>query len=112
MASSVDLRGKTKTLNRTKPYSGMTTAELHKATAAFDQEFVAATFGPPMPKQRAQHAKARRKRGRPRVGNGAKTISVTIEKGLLAKTDCLAKKMHTTRAALIARGLQSVVESG
>ena len=40
---------------------------------------------------------------------GSKTISVTVEKRLLAETDRLAKKLRLSRAALIARGLQAVV---
>jgi hypothetical protein len=102
----------TKTKRRGKPHTAMTTAELRKATAEFDREFVSETFGLPTPQQRAQDRRARRKRGRPRVGRGAKTISVTIERGLLAKADRLARRLRTSRACLIARGLRSVVESG
>ena len=94
----------------TKPYWEMTTAELREATKEFDQEFIGDTFGPPTPEQRAQFERAR-KRGRPQVGMGSKTISVTVEKRLLAKTDRLAKKLHLPRAALIARGLQAVVSA-
>ena len=92
----------------TKPYWKMTTAELREATKEFDKEFVGNTFGPPMPEQQARFERAR-KRGRPRVGLGSKTISVTVEKRLLADADRLAKKLHLPRAALIARGLRAVV---
>lgn len=91
-----------------KPYWEMTTAELREATKEFDQEFIGDTFGPPTPEQRARFERAR-KRGRPRNGLGAKTISVTVEKRLLAKTDRLAKKLHVPRAVLVARGLQAVL---
>jgi hypothetical protein len=87
----------------------MTTAELREATREFDREYVGDTFGPPTPEQRAQFERAKRKRGRPRHGMGAKTISVTVEVQLLAKTDRLAKKLHVPRAVLVARGLQAVV---
>ncbi len=92
-----------------KPYQEMTAAELRKATAEFDREFVGDTFGPPTPEQRAQFERAKRKRGRPKVGMGSKTISVTVEARLLAKTDRLAKKLQVPRAVLIARGLEAVV---
>jgi hypothetical protein len=102
--------------NRSKPrkpaeksYQEMTTAELRDVTKEFDREFVGDTFGRPTPKQRAQRERAKRKRGRPRMGGGAKTISVTVEAKLLAKTDGLAKKLHVPRAAIIARGLQAVL---
>ncbi len=93
-----------------KPYWEMTTTELREATAEFEGEFVGETFGPPTPQQRTQDRRARRKRGRPRTGMGARTISVTVEKRLLARTDRLAKKLHVARAALVARGLQAVVD--
>ena len=92
-----------------KPYQEMTTAELREETREFDQEFIGDTFGPPTPEQRAQFERAKRKRGRPRHGMGAKTISVTVEAQLLAKTDRLAKKLRVPRAVLISRGLQAVL---
>lgn len=93
-----------------KPYWEMTTAELRQATKEFDREFVGDTFRPPTPAERARFERAR-KRGLPQVGMGSKTISVTVEKQLLAKTDRLAKKLNVPRAALIARGLQAVVSA-
>jgi metal-responsive CopG/Arc/MetJ family transcriptional regulator len=39
----------------------------------------------------------------------SKTISVTVEKRLLAKADRMAKSLKVPRAVLIARGLQAVV---
>lgn len=92
-----------------KPYQEMTTAELRKATAEFDREYVGDTFGPPTSAQRERFERVKRKRGRPQVGAGSKTISVTVETRLLAKTDRLAKKLQVPRAVLIARGLQAVV---
>ena len=92
-----------------KPYWEMTTDELRRATAEFDREFVGDSFRSPTAKQRAQLSRAKRKRGRPRVGGGSKTISVTVEEGLLSKTDRLAKRLRVPRAAPIARGLRAVV---
>jgi hypothetical protein len=84
-----------------KPYWEMTTAELREATKEFDQEFIGDTFRPATAAERARFERAR-KRGRPRNGLGAKTISVTVEKRLLAQTDRLAKKLHVPRAVLVA----------
>ena len=95
--------------SKSKPYWKMSTAELREATSEFDREFVGESFGPPTPEQRARFERARGKRGRPQVGMGSKTISVTVEKRLLAAADQLAKKLKVPRAALIARGLQAVV---
>jgi hypothetical protein len=100
---------KTRTkVSASKPYWEMNTAELREATKEFDQEFVGDTFRPATPEEQARFERAR-KRGRPRNGMGAKTISVTVEARLLAETDRLAKKLHVPRAVLIARGLQAVL---
>lgn len=95
---------------RAKPYTQMTSAELRRATKELDEEFVGDTFATPTPAQRAQLARAKRKRGRPKTGLGSQTISVTVEKELLAKTDRLAKKLKVPRAALIAQALRAVLE--
>jgi hypothetical protein len=94
-----------------KPFWKMTTAQLRAATKEFDQECIGDTFRPATPEEQARFGRAR-KRGRPRIGAGSKTISVTVEAGLLAKTDRLAKELRVPRAVLIARGLRTVVESG
>ncbi len=93
-----------------KQWEEMTTAELAEATAEFEEEFVADTFGPPKPGQAEQLRRAKRKRGRPKVGQGIKRISVSVEKGLLGKTDRLARQLKMRRAQLIARGLQAIVD--
>jgi len=91
-----------------KPFHEMTTNELADATEEFDREFVADTFGKAPPEARARHAKAR-KRGRPRKGAGARVISVSVEKDLLARSDNLAERMGISRASLIQRGLLAVL---
>lgn len=93
-----------------KPLTRMNAKELAKATAEFDEEFVADTFGPPDRAAKKRHAAARAKRGRPRRGNGAKVISVTVEQTLLSKADRLAKKLKVSRARLIERGLRKVLD--
>jgi hypothetical protein len=92
-----------------KPYDQMTTAELAKATAEFDREFIADTFHPLTPAQRAQWERMRRKPGRPRQGKGVQVISVSVEKDLLARSDRLARRMGLTRAGLIARSLSATL---
>jgi hypothetical protein len=109
VSKPTDLTGPRRAGPAAKAYEEMTTDELRRASAEFDREFVGDTFGPATARQRAQLARARRKRGRPRVGAGAKTISVTVEEGLLLKADRLAKQLRVPRAVLIARGLQAVV---
>src|SRR5437764_12428846 len=51
----------------------------------------------------------KRRVGRPKIGQGAKTIAVTVERGLLERADSYAKKQGLTRAGLIAAGLNMVM---
>jgi hypothetical protein len=92
-----------------KPYWEMTTAELAEATADLDQEFIMDKFSPLTPAERAQWERAKRKRGRPVKGSGAKTIAVSLERGLLARSDRYARKLGLTRSALVAQGLEAVI---
>ncbi len=94
-----------------KPSSKMTPKELDKATSEFDNEFAIDSFGEPTSKQRARLQRARKKRGRPKIGKGVKVISVSIERGLLEKTDRLAKKLNVRRTELISRGLRAVLDN-
>lgn len=89
----------------------MNSAELAKATAEFDQQFVADSFQEPTPKQKNQLQRATRKRGRPKLGKGVRVVSVSVEKGLLARTDRLAKKLGVKRAWLISRGLEAILDN-
>jgi len=92
-----------------KPLTRMNAKELAAATARFDKEFVIDQSREPTPAERAQWRRAKRKPGRPKQGRGVQIISVSIEKGLLKKTDQLAKKLHTQRTKLIARGLEAIL---
>lgn len=88
----------------------MTAGESAETTAEFDEEFAIDSFGRPTPAQRAKLRRAKRKRGRPKVGKGVKVISVSIEQGLLEETDRLAKKLKVRRTKLISRGLRAVLD--
>lgn len=93
---------------KTKDYTQMTAEELAEATAEFDREFIADSFGPPPPEALRQLQRAM-KRGRPRVGQGVRVVSVSVEKGLLNRSDALAKKLKVSRATLVTRGLQAML---
>ena len=84
-------------------------AEKNRIAAEFDRENVIDTFKPLSPAQRRQWAKAKRKRGRPVVGQGSRIVSLSMELGLLQKADALAKREGLTRAQLVARGLRLLI---
>ena len=94
---------------RSKPLTQMNAKELAAATSRFDEEFVIDQSRELTPEEREQWRRAKRKPGRPKQGQGVQVISVSIEKGLLKKTDRLAKKLHTQRTRLIACGLEAIL---
>jgi hypothetical protein len=66
---------------------------------------------PESEKKRHDRVLARAKRGRPKVGAGAKRIQVTVERTLLREADARARKDRVTRAELIARALRLALAS-
>ncbi len=93
-----------------KPIDRPSQAQFEEMSAEFDREFVADSFGPLSDEAKSRLSRARRKRGRPRIGAGSKAVSVTIEKRLLKRIDRIARRHKTTRARLIARGLKAVLK--
>jgi hypothetical protein len=62
-------------------------------------------------RERSQWKRFKAKIGRPKVGKGAKTISLTVEKDLLDQADAYAKRHGISRAKLVAKGLQAILGS-
>jgi len=93
-------------------YGRMTSEELDAEVAPYDEPFAALRESKPLsPADRALLRRAKRKGGRPKVGQGAKRVLITVERGLLKKADAYAKGKGMTRSELIARGLRSVIGS-
>ena len=90
-----------------KAITEMNAKELAHETAEFDQESIADTFEELNGESQGQWNRV--KRGRPKIGQGVKIISVSLEKGLLVKGDMLAKKLDISRAALITLGLKAML---
>ncbi|MGA2581686.1 MAG: hypothetical protein ABSG31_00300 [Tepidisphaeraceae bacterium] len=61
--------------------------------------------------ERRQWRRFKAKMGRPKIGKGAKTISLTVEKTLLDRADAYAKRHGLSRAKLVAQGLRAVLGS-
>ena len=92
---------------RRKAITRMNTKELALETAEFDREFICDTFEEP--DVETQKRWRRVKRGRPKIGQGVQVISLSLEKGILARGDALAKRLKISRAALITRGLKAIL---
>ena len=76
-------------------------AELTEATREFDKPFAFEKARPMTVAERAQERKLRHGPGQPKVGKGAKKISISLETELLRKADVLAKKVGMNRSELI-----------
>jgi hypothetical protein len=102
---------KKKTIRRCQNFARMNAAELAEATAPYGAEMAIERFSRASAEAKARWARARRKPGHPRRGKRAKAISVSVEMGLLARSDALARSLGVTRASLIERGLRAVLVS-
>jgi hypothetical protein len=90
---------------KAQTFQAMTVDELAEATADYSVEMAIDRFGPLTPAARRRWERAERKPGRPRRGKGVKVISVSVEQGLLRRSDKLAKDLGISRARLIEKGL-------
>lgn len=91
-----------------KRYWEMSPTELARATRQFDESEVADRSRPLTSAERQQWQRLR-KRGRPRVGQGAKRVSISMEQGLLKRATALAKKRHISRSRLLAEVLEAAL---
>ena len=90
-------------------FLSLSDAEKDQVVAEFDKPFVGDTFGPPTPAARQWLRRAKRTRGRPKVGKGAVQVSVALERALLKKADAFAKRNGLNRSQLVARGLEALI---
>jgi hypothetical protein len=74
---------------KAKKYWDMNAAQLAATTKEFDEPFVVENT---QSLTAADHQRRKRRRGRPKIGQGFQRISVSIEKGLLKKVNAFAKK--------------------
>ena len=88
-------------------YSQLSPAELDQMAAPFDREFVPSR--PLTPAMRKQDERAKRKRGRPVIGEGSEKVLVTLERRLLRDTDSYARRVGRNRSNLVADGLRAII---
>jgi hypothetical protein len=79
----------------------MSAAELAEATRKFNEPFMYERARPMTAAERAEEKTLRR--GRPKIGKGARKISISLEWDLLKKADAFAKKRGVNRSQLITR---------
>ena len=88
----------------------MTPAQRQAEVAEYDREDLS-TGKPLTVADKALHrrAAAKAKVGRPKVGQGAKIVPVTIERGLLKEADAYAKRHGLKRSQMVAEGLKLIL---
>lgn len=91
-------------------FTRLKTPELAAETKSLDREFVTDEFSKPDAKSKSAWNKFKRKVGRPRKGRGSVRVSVSMERGLLAAVDKLAKRKKLKRAELVAGALASIID--
>jgi hypothetical protein len=96
-----------------KPFWEMTTAELREATREFDTPSKDGYgFRRMTPAERARWNRAKRKPGRPKIGKGAKSVLISVERDLLKNADAFARKNKLSRSQLIAGLLRKLPKAG
>jgi hypothetical protein len=94
---------------KSKPYWEMNPTELTEATKPFDEPFVVDQSRTLNPEEREKWKSMTRKRGRPKVGEGFKRVSVSLELGLLTRVTALARKNCISRSTLVANALEQAL---
>ena len=94
---------------KSKQYREMTSKELAEATKSFDEPFVVDQSRPLTPAEREQWNRVNRRRGRPKIGQGFKRVSVSLEQGLLTRVTALAKKRRISRSMFVAKVLEQAL---
>lgn len=90
-------------------FMALSDSEKDAEVAKYDREMSLDDFKPLSREGRALLARAARKPGRPKVGQGAQRVLLTIERGLLKEADSAATKLHISRSELVARGLRAAI---
>lgn len=93
-----------------KRYRDMTLAELEEATKEYDKpDLHPKAFRVSKAIRDADRRIRKGAGGRPRIGQGAKRVLITVEQGLLADADKAARSMKISRSELIAKGLRMAI---
>ena len=102
-----------KKISEYERFMGLTDAQRDAEVAIYDK-FPSGFAGKPLRKSdkaldRLARAKGRAA-GRPMVGQGAKIVPVSIERGLLKQADSFARRHKLKRSQMVADGLRLVMQ--
>jgi len=102
-----------------KKYSEMNLEELREATKMYDREDLNPKSFPVSRSERERHdrvlrrarAEAKRLRGRPKLGRGARSVLITIDPKLLKSADAFARKKKLSRSALFSMSVARAISA-
>src|SRR3954462_4109244 len=98
-----------KTAKRNKMlYSKLPVATLDQIASHLDRELIPTK--PLTPAMRNQERRAKHKRGRPVVGEGAEKVLISVERGLLRHADAYARRHNKNRSELFADALRQIIQ--
>src|ERR1051325_9977823 len=103
---------KRSTSSRDKAWDQMSVDELRAATRDLDAADFQPHFLKPSGGQKALLTKFMKKarRGRPRMGEGAEKIYISLERGLLRETDRVARQRGQSRSGMIGEALRLMMD--
>jgi hypothetical protein len=91
-------------------FLALSDAEKDAEVAEYENGADLSKFRPLTPGERKFWRSVKRKMGRPRIGQGAKMVAVSIEIGLLKEVDRYVKTHSIKRAEMIAQGLRLILD--
>jgi hypothetical protein len=101
-------KGKRKKRSPIDEFLALPDSEKEKVWESFNREISLSETTPISAAERRQHDRAKRP-GRPKKGEGAEPVTLTMERGLLRRTDAFAARTGLTRSQLVATALASVL---
>ena len=103
------MKGSKKTLSPYQKFAARSASEKEAVYLDCDDPDVALRAKPLSPRMKKLWELAKRKGGRPRIGQGATRVLISIERGLLEDADALARHQKITRSQLFSRGVKAVL---
>ena len=91
-------------------FESLSAEDKDRVSRLYDRKIPQSEMRPLTRDERTRFKKIQRRSvGRPKVGQGAKVVAVTLEKGLLKRVDDYARQHEMKRAEMITRGLLMVM---
>ena len=101
--------GRVPTFRNTEEFLALSDAEKERVWESLNRPIPFEETRPLTPEQRRQWRRFKRRVGRPRIGQGSKVVSISVEKSLLKRADAYAKRHGLKRAQVFRIGLESVL---